>query len=92
MKLELIKDVADRIVGYKLVKEATDRTYDVEYVRDMIFYGMEDMALTYDGRTTDKDTGETIELRWVSKRYAMLKREKEVKDMEELVNNKKSSL
>lgn len=92
MKLELIKDVADRIVGYKLVKEATDRTYDVEYVRDMIFYGMEDMALTYDGRTTDKDTGETIELRWVSKRYAMLKREKEVKEMEELVNNKKSSL
>ena len=92
MKLELIKDVADRIVGYKLVKEATDRTYDVEYVRDMIFYGMEDMALTYDGRTTDKDTGETIELRWVSKRYAMLKREKEVREMEELVNNKKSSL
>lgn len=92
MKLELIKDVADRIVGYKLIKEETDRTYDVEYVRDMIFYGMEDMALTYDGRTTDKDTGETIELRWVSKRYAMLKREKEVKEMEELVNNKKSSL
>ena len=92
MQLELIKDVADRIVGYKLIKEATDRTYDVEYVRDMIFYGLDDMVLTYDGRTTDKDTGETIELRWVSKRYARLKREKEVKEMEELVNNKNQGL
>lgn len=92
MQLELIRDEANKIVGYKLIKEATDDTSSVEYVRNMIFYGMEDRVLTYDGRTTDKETGDTLELRWVTKGHAKVKRELMEKEMEELVNNKKSSL
>ena len=84
MKLELIKNKENRIVGYKLVKEVTDNTYDVEYVRDMIFSAMDEDVLTYDGRTTDKLSGETIELRWVKEWYA--------KEVQEVVKNKKSSL
>lgn len=92
MQLELIRDEANKIVGYKLIKQETDNTREFEYVRDMIFYGMDEDLLTYDGRTTNKETGLTIELRWVTKGHAKVKRELMEKEMEELVNNKKSSL
>lgn len=92
MKLELIRNAADRIVGYKLVKESTDDSYAVEYVRDMIFYGLDDRVLTYDGRTTDKESGDTIELRWVTKSHEKIKRAILEKEVEELVNNKNQGL
>lgn len=92
MKLELIRNKENRIVGYKLVKEVTDNTHDVEYVRDMIFSAMDEDVLTYDGRTTDKQSGETVELRWVKKWHASIKRQEMEKEVQEIVKNKKSSL
>ena len=88
MKLELIKNKESKIVGYKLVKEATDNTHDVEYVRDMIFYAMDEDVLTYDGRTVDQESGETVELRWVTKGHALVKRQEMKKEIREIVKNK----
>jgi hypothetical protein len=92
MQLELIRNEANRVVGYKLLKQETDNTHEFEYVRDMIFYGWGDDALTYDGRTTDKETDHTIELRWVTKSHAKVKRELMEKEFEELVKNKNLEL
>jgi len=76
MKLELIRNADNKIVGYKLLKEATDDTFAIEYVRDMIFFGMDDYKLTYDGRTTD-DNNDTIELRWATREHKRRKKEEE---------------
>jgi len=72
MKLELIRNAENRLVGYKLLKEATDDLYDFESVRNMIFFGCGDDSLTYDGRKTD-DQDYTV-VRWVSKSHQKIKR------------------
>ncbi len=73
MKLELIRNAENRLVGYKLLKEQTDDTYDFECVRDMIFFGCGDNVLTYDGRKTDHQE-HTIELKWVTKSHQRIQR------------------
>ena len=79
MKLELTRNADNKIVGYKLIKESTDDTNDVEYVRDMIFYGLGDQVIGYNGRVTDKETGQTVELKWATKAH----RDKEIRRIEE---------
>ena len=76
MKLELIRNADNKIVGYKLLKEATDDTFAIEYVRDMIFFGMDEWELTYDGRTTD-DNNNTVELRWATREHKRRKKEED---------------
>ena len=92
MKLELTRNADNKIVGYKLIKESTDDTNDVEYVRDMIFYGLGDQVIEYNGRVTDKETGETIELKWATKAHRDEEKIITDKEIEEIVNQMNKGL
>jgi hypothetical protein len=75
MKIELTRNNDNKIVGYKLLREDTDDSNVIECVRDMLFYGMDDSVLIYDGRNTD-DNSNTIELRWATKAHVKEERKK----------------
>lgn len=76
MKIELRRDADNKVIGYRLLKEETDDTYTIEYVRDLLFFGMDDNVIQYDGRTSNAN-GETIELKWAKRGYVKKKREEE---------------
>ena len=74
MKMELIRNDANRVVGYKLIREATDDIATIEQARDMLFWGMDEDELGYNGRKTEND--ETIELRFATRAHRREEREK----------------
>ena len=92
MKLELTRNANNKVVGYKLIKESTDDTYAVEYVRDMLFYGLDDAVIAYDGRKTDKKTGDTIELKWATKAHKREERNRLDIELEEMLKENRNSL
>lgn len=87
-----MRNANNEIVGYKLIKESTDDTNDVEYVRDMLFYGIGDTVIAYDGRKTDKETGETVELKWATKAHKREERNRIEIEFEEMLKEKRNSL
>lgn len=68
MKIELIHNESNEIVGYKLIKEDTDPTDVVNIVRRLVFTGMDDELIEYFGRKSD-DNNNTTELRFCTKRH-----------------------
>ena len=57
-----------------LFRSASDDIATIEQVRDMLFWGMDEDVLDYNGRkTNDKD--ETIELRFATKAHRREERE-----------------
>lgn len=76
-----MRNANDKIIGYKLIKEETDDTHTIEYVRDMLFFGMDDYALEYNGRKTNDDNY-TIELKFATRGHVTEEREKQRLDNE----------
>lgn len=76
MKAELIRNSNNKVVGYKLIKETTDDLETFERMRDMHFWGIEDSVITYNGRVSDKQTDETVELKFATKAHAKEERDK----------------
>ena len=75
MKLELIRNSDDRIVGYKLIKEESDDTASFEAIRDMHFFGVNDNVIKYHGRTSDI-TDATTELKFATKAHCKIELDK----------------
>lgn len=73
MRLELIRNFANKIVGYKMIKEPHDDTETFERVRDMYYWNMGEQVLVYDGRSADEDTNATKELRFATKEHKEVK-------------------
>ena len=67
-------------VGFKLIREDGDDVVTIERVRDMLFWGLGDKVLDYDGRKSDKETNQTLELMFTTKAYQ--KENKEQRDKE----------
>lgn len=88
MKIELMHNSEGKRVGFKLIRETTDDIATVEQVRDMLFWGMGDEALDYNGRTADKSTDETIELRFATKAHRDEERKKMEEDVKKLISLK----
>ena len=68
MKIELMRNDANKVVGYKLLREDGDDIATVEQVRDMLFWGMDEDVIDYNGRRTN-EKGETIELKFATKAH-----------------------
>jgi len=69
MKMELTRNADNKVVGYKLIKEASDDVETFETVRDMYFWSLNNKVLVYDGRVSDKTTDETVELKFATKEH-----------------------
>lgn len=68
MKMELTRDANNKVVGYKLIKEASDDVETFERVRDMYFWALDQEVLVYNGRNSDDDDN-TTELKFATKAH-----------------------
>lgn len=75
MKLELLRNADNKVVGYKMIKESSDDTAIFEQIRDMYFWNMDDQVLDYDGRTTN-DEGYTTTLKFATKEHKKIEIDK----------------
>ena len=75
MKLELLRNADNKVVGYKMIKELSDDTAVFEQIRDMYFWNIDDQVLTYDGRTSDEQDY-TTSLKFVTKEEHKIKIDK----------------
>ena len=69
MKLELVRNTDNKVVGYKMIRESHDDVETFEHIRDMYFWGLNENVLTYDGRVADNTTDETVELKFATKAH-----------------------
>ena len=80
MKMELIRNGKNRVVGFKLIREATDDIATIEQCRDMLFWGFDEEEIGYNGRKTN-DKCETVELKFATKAHRKEEREKMYNDI-----------
>jgi len=69
MKVEIVRNSDNNVIGYKLIRETLEEIETIERIRDMHFWGMGDNVIEYNGRISDKDTDDTLELRFTKKKY-----------------------
>lgn len=69
MKVEIVKNSDDVIIGYKLIRETLEEIETIERIRDMHFWGMGEQVIKYNGRLSEENTDDTIELRFTKKKY-----------------------
>jgi Co/Zn/Cd efflux system component len=69
MKVEIVRNSDDNVVGYKLIRESIEELETIERIRDMHFWGTEDNAIKYNGRLSEENTDDTLELRFTKKKY-----------------------
>ncbi len=69
MKIEFIYNDDEKRVGYKLIAETEDDFSKLGAIRDMIFFGMDEKEIVYDGREMTL-CGESIQvLRWCTREH-----------------------
>lgn len=51
-------------IGFKLIREESDDIVTIERVREMLFWGINDTLIEYNGRKSDQNTNQTLELRF----------------------------
>jgi hypothetical protein len=64
MKVEIISNNDNNVVGYKIVRESTDDRETIERIRDMYFWDHLG-EIKYDGRVTEVDSDDTTEIRFI---------------------------
>jgi len=55
MKLELIRNNENKVVGWTLEGDSPEEIKKLGYVRDMTFWGFDDTKIVYNGRTNSDD-------------------------------------
>ena len=68
MKVEIIRNNDNKVVGYKIVRESIDDRETIERIRDMYFWGHLG-KIKYDGRSSEFHSDETSEIRFVSEEH-----------------------
>jgi hypothetical protein len=68
MRVEIIRNNDNKVVGYKIVRESIDDRETIERIRDMYFWGHLG-KIKYDGRSSEFDSDETTEIRFVSEEH-----------------------
>lgn len=90
MKLELIRNAENKVVGYKLIRESIEEYEAMERVRDMYFWGHLG-KMKYDGRKSEKGTDDTVELRFVCEDHYNKQKQAEMEEHETLRKSLSSS-
>jgi hypothetical protein len=85
MKIELMFNDQQITVGFKLIREDGDDVVTIERVRDMLFWGLGETALDYDGRKSDKETNQTLELMFTTKAHQKENKEQREKEYMEFL-------
>ena len=68
MKIEITRNEQNEVTGYKIIRESTEDLETIERIRDMHFWRHLG-EIKYDGRKADKTTDDTLELRFIGKKY-----------------------
>lgn len=90
MKLQLIRNAENKVVGYKLIRESIEEYEAMERVRDMYFWGHLG-KMKYHGRTSDEATNETVEIRFVCEDHYNKEKQAEMEELEDFRKSLSSS-
>lgn len=83
MKIELIKNEANKTVGWKLVGETKEDKLRLGTIRNMEFFGLGDDVVEYDGITSDPENKNLVsEVRYATKRHCEEEKRKFMEKME----------
>lgn len=84
MKIELIKNEANRTVGWSIIGETKEDKLRLGTMRNLLFFGTGDDVIEYDGVSTDPENENLAEkLHFATKGYIKKKKEEFRKKVEE---------
>ena len=71
MKVNIKTDEKGYAIGYDLIPESKEEQLTLGTVRNMIFFGIDDTHLEYDGRTSETIEGVDYitSLKWIQKKH-----------------------
>jgi hypothetical protein len=83
MQIELVKNEAGKTVGWTIIGETEEDKLRLGSMRNLLFFGMYDNVVEYDGMTSDpEDNDYVLKLHFATKGYIKEKKEKFRKEIE----------